>query len=389
VVDEIVTEVSRRQNNLITHLGAYVGWRDRIPERSGPYPDPPDPLRTAADTSIELIAETQSPFGDMSKGHAGSWRKVLEQLPSQSIRQINSHPKFLVSAAGGKSIDSQMTRLRPGCPLVHLALSSPADLARHSEASSALLEGCYPLENGTRTVKGNILITDPMRMLMTAAQTADERTTWLGQLLWLTDGDSGPDVPRLATGAGHPSKFRMEPWFRDALGRVMTYRFGLPDLGALVLFADPREAAARWSDFLKEMEPRLPGITGAARNLLSSLVFGLGVMVPGYSGFTLNRVEAVARFLIRRMANARVAILHAGEVARRKAQISRVFYKLGDGPTDERKLCRALKISAADRDEALRWLEQADLVIHRPDAWERREGARLSFADSKPPLIEV
>ena len=44
---------------------------------------------------------------------------------------------------------------------------------------------------------------------------------------------------------------------------------------------------------------------------------------------------------------------------------------------------------AVDRDEALRCLERAELVIHGPNAWERREGARLSFADSKPPLIEV
>lgn len=386
VVDEVITEVNRRQDNLISHLQEYFGWLDRIKDTPGASLPPPRP---GLEASVELIAETQSEFGDMLEDHAGSWRKVLERMPHETIRQIEKQPKFLVSVGGRKSLDTQLKRLRPGCPLVHLGLSHPNDLALFSEAGSALLEGRFPLDEGDRTIKGNILITDPMHVLVAAAQNPDDRTSWLGQLLWLTDGDAGPDAPQGEANGGQVSGAKIEQRFRQALGKVMTYRFNLPDMQPLVLFADTREASVRWTAFLREMEPRLPGISGAARNLLTSLAFGLGLMDPRSRRITVGGVEALARFLVLRMVNARIAILHAGEIARRRAQITRIFHKLGGGPADERKICRDLKITAADRNEALRWIEAAGLALHRENGWERLEGARLSFTDCTVPILEV
>jgi len=386
VVDEIISEVSRMQNNLTTHLQGYFRWIEGIKEKQSGAIHPPS---SGIGTSVPLIAETQSQFGDFTTGHAGSWRKVLERAPHQTLKQIEKQPKFLVSVGGRKDIESQLTRLRPGCPLVHLGLQHPDDLVRFSEAGSALLEGRYPLDDGTRTVKGNILITDPMQVLMAAARNPDDRTLWLGQLLWLTDGDSGPDAPHEEPGDIQMSSARIEQRFRLALGKVMTYRFGLPDLPPMVLFADTREASVRWAGFLREMEPRLPGISGAARNLLNSLVFGLGLIAPKSRGISMGGVEAMARFLVRRMANARLAILHAGEIARRREQITRIFHKLGSGPANPRKFCRDLKITASDRDEALRWMDAASLVSNGQDGWRLREGARLSFKDCSVPIFEV
>jgi hypothetical protein len=169
----------------------------------------------------------------------------------------------------------------------------------------------------------------------------------------------------------------------------MTYRFSLPDMKPMVLFADTREASVRWAGFLREMEPRLPGISGAARNLLTTLVFGLGLLAPKFRRITVEGVEAMARFLVRRMASARIAIMHSGEVTLRRVQITRVFHKLGSGVADKRKICRDLKITAANRDEALRWLEAACLVLRRGNGWEQREGARLSFTGCAVPILAV
>ena len=386
VVDEVITEVSPMQNNLTTHLQGYFGW---IEENQAMQSFPIHSTSPGIGASVELIAETQSQFGDITRGHVGSWRKVLDRAPHQTLLEIRKQPKFLVSVGGRKDFESQLTRLRPGCPLVHLGLQHPDDLVRFSEAGSALLEGRYPLDDGARTVKGNILITDPMHVLIAAARNPDDRTIWLGQLLWLTDGDSGPDAPYEEPGGDQPTSARIENRFRLALGKVMTYRFSLPDLPPMVLFNDTREASVRWTGFLREMEPRLPGISGAARNLLTSLIFGLGLLAPKSRGISVAGVEALARFLVRRMASSRIAILHAGEVARRREQITRVFHKLGSGPADERKICRDLKITAADRDEALRWLEAASLVLRQQDGWDRRDGARLSFTNCSVPILEV
>jgi hypothetical protein len=385
VVDEIITEVVRRQNNLIGHVASYFEHLER-PKGTPGFPPPPEPV---AGASLGLVEETQSQYGDMIHGLKGSWRKVLESTPHQTIRQIRKQPKFLVSVGGRKCIESQLIGLRPGFPLVHLGLSKPDDLAQYSEVGAALLEGRYALDDGSRTVKGNILITDPMHVLVAAARNPDERTSWLGQLLWLADGDSGPDVPTMEPGDTPECALRTDQRFREALGRVMTYRFNLPDLKPLVIFTDTREAMVRWAGFLREMEPRLPGISGAARNLLTSLTFGLGLMATKSSRITLAGIEAMARFLVGRMANVRMAILHAGELARRRDQITRIFNKLGCGPANARKFCRDLKITAADRDEALRWLEAASLVMQCQDGWQLREGARLSFKDCAVPILEV
>lgn len=387
VVDEIITEVCRRQNNLITHLRSHFELLEAIRnKRSGCRPDegpgPPE--------SVNPIEETQSKYGDMSHGHIESWRKVLVKTPGQTIRQIGESPKFLVSAGGRKDLESQLTRLRPGCPLVHLGLSHPGDLALFSDAASALLEGRFPLDDGSGTVRGNVLVTDPMRVLMAAARNPDERTLWLGHLLWLTDGDSGPDAPHGEAGCDANSAAWIEKRFRDALGKVMAYRFNPPEKKPIVLIAGIREASASWSGFVREMEPRLPGISGAARNLPASLAIGLELMAARPGMLSVNSVEAMARFLVRRMANARTAILRASELARRQDQIKRIFHKLGGGPADERKLSADLKISAVDRDESLRWLEAANLAHQRQNKeWERCAGARLSFTDCSMPTIEV
>ena len=386
VVDEITTEIGRRQNNLLSNLESHSAYIDELKRQPGQSPSSPIPRMMA---SARLIAETQSEFGDMTGGHAQSWLNVLELAPRQTIKQIEKQPKFLVSVGGKKDIESQLKQLRPGCPLVHLGLTHPNDLAHFSEAGSALLEGRYPLDDGTRTVKGNILITDPMHVLIAAAQDPDDRTSWLGQLLWLTDGDSGPDAPTVKASGSSTSSAWVEHNFRRALGVVMTSRLSQGDGKWMTLFADTREASVRWSGFLREMEPRLPGISGAARNLLTSLVFGLGLMIPKNRTLTVSNVEAMARFLVRRMASARTAILHAGELARLRAQITRVFHKLGSGPADQRKICRDLKMTAADRDSALCWLEEASLVHLGGNGWEQREGARLSFKGCAVPILEV
>jgi hypothetical protein len=386
VVDEVVTEVNRRQNNLTTNTEGYLDWIREWKAKPDFTIHPPMP---GMSESAKLVYEAQSELSLSCGEGAVSWRNVLERLPQQTVDQIGKQPKFMVSAGGRKDIETQLTRLRPGCPLVHLGFSKPDDLARYSEVGSALLEGRYPLDDGRRTVKGNILITDPTNVLTAAARNPDDTTGWLGQLVWLTDAETGPNVPAPETGSPRPSAVRTEQRFREALGRIMVHRLHLPDLRPLVLFTDTREAMVRWTGFLREMETRLPGISGAARNLLTSLTFGIGMMATKASGVTLAGIEAAARFLVRRMANVRTSILHAGDIARKREQIARVFHKLSTGPANARKLCRHLSISAGERDEVLRWLDAASLVVHGQDGWQLREGARLSFKDCTVPIIEV
>ncbi len=255
-----------------------------------------------------------------------------------------------------------------------------------------MLEGRHPL--GDDAIRGNLIVTDPMRVIVDAASDPDVRTAWLGQLLWLADGPAGPEPPGVETDGSPEADPMVAERFQLVLTNLMARRLsggkGEPK-DQLVLTAGINPAMVRWTEFLRKMEPGLPGISGACRNLLPSLIFGLGEMAklePALT-FKVAGVEALARFLVRRMANTRMTILRSGEIARRQNQIQRIFGKISKGPTSEQKIAKDLKITAVERDECLKWLSAAGLVLRGREGWEACEGARLDFNHCMLPLLEA
>ncbi len=79
-------------------------------------------------------------------------------------------PKFNVTVARPTDFDDQLKGLRPGRPLVRLGLSRPADFAAYSEPGAAVLEGRYANGAGGRTIRANIIMTDPLCLLGEAAK---------------------------------------------------------------------------------------------------------------------------------------------------------------------------------------------------------------------------
>jgi hypothetical protein len=388
VVDEIVTELCQKQDNLIQHLQSYLTankkWKARPHYVELHTADPGE-----AD-SMSYIERTQHQDSAFRRDHWQTWRAVLDTPAHPSLAQIMMQPKFFVSVRGRKDIETQMTKLRPGPALVHLGLTHPHDIGHFSDDGAAVLEGRYNLENGTRTIKGHLLITDPMHVLATAAQEPDERTLWLGQLVWLSDGDHGPDAPTPDPNSAVHSSAPVEKNFRQALGQLLAQRLSSQEEASFRLCADIRPRLRAWQTFLTQMEPQLPGISMAARNLLTSLFFGLQLMTRNPKELCAASVDALARFLVGRMAQARLSIMRSGELVRSRNQIARIFGKLGNGPADSRKICRDLKISSAERDRALRWMQSAKLVTQQQHKeWKLCEGARLNFADCTAPLLEV
>lgn len=387
-VDEIVTELCHKQDNLIQHLQSYLTANKKW--KAQPNYVELHTAESGEDTSMSYIQRTQNQASGYRSDHSKTWRVVLDTPAQPSTAQVMMQPKFFASVRGRKDIEIQMTKLRPGPALVHLGLTHPDDIGHFSDDGAAILEGRFALDNGTRTIKGQLLITDPMRVLATAAQEPDERTLWLGQLVWLSDGDHGPHAPAPTPSSAVHSGAAVEQNFRCALSQLLAQRLSPQEKASFRLCADIRPHLPGWRAFLTSMEPQLPGISMAARNLLTSLFYGLQLMTKEPMGLCAASVAALARFFIRRMANARLSIIHAGELARRRNQIERIFHKLVNGPVDSRKICCDLKISSADRDHALRWMKSAKLVRQQQHReWELCEGAQLNFADCSAPLLEV
>lgn len=387
VVDEIVTELCRKQENLLQHMQSYLTATRKW--KAQPHYVELHTADLGEDESMTYIERTQGKASAFRSGPSQAWRAVLDTPAHPSLAQIMMHPKFFVSVRGRKDIETQMAKLRPGPALVHLGLTHPDDIRQFSDDGAAILESRYNLENGTRVIKGHLLITDPMHVLATAAQKPDERTLWLGQLVWLSDGDHGPDAPTPDPNSAVYSSAPVEHNFRRAISQLLAQRLSPQEQVSFKLCADIRPHLLGWRMFLSQMEPQLPGISMAARNLLTSLFFGLQLMTKNPKELCAASVATLARFLVRRMANARLSIMRSGELARSRKHIARIFGKLGNGPADSRKICCDLKISSVERDLALRWMKSANLVTQRHKDWELCEGARLNFTDCTAPLLEV
>jgi hypothetical protein len=388
VVDEIITELCHKQDNLIQHLQSYLTANKKWKAQPN-YVE----LHTAEpgeDESMTYIERTQAKANAFQGDHSQTWRAVLDTPAQPSLAQVMMQPKFFVSVRGRKDIETQMAKLRPGPALVHLGLTQTDDIGDFSDNGAAILEGRFALENGTRVIKGHLLITDPMHVLATAAQKPDERTLWLGQLVWLSDGDHGPDAPTPDPNSAVYSSAPVEHNFRRAISQLLAQRLSPQEQVSFKLCADIHPDLLGWRMFLSQMEPQLPGISMAARNLLTSLFFGLQLMTKNPKELCAASVATLARFLVGRMAQARLSIMRSGELVRSRNQIARIFGKLGNGPADSRKICRDLKISSAERDRALRWMQSAKLVTQQQHKeWKLCEGARLNFADCTAPLLEV
>jgi hypothetical protein len=397
VGDEIITEVGRRQANLATRLRGYC---NAMEERAGKPSLVSPPTGPGADTADELLSTALSDIEPLYGTTSQAWGRIMEESPAGQVRDLADKPKFLVCAARPKDLEAQLVGLRPGRPLIHLGINRPADFAELADPGTSLVGGYYSIGDGCELVRGNMIISDPLRLLNEAAKAPDERTMWLGHFLWLTDSDAGPDVPEDVTQATAGSGGSIIECFQLALGNVMARRLSLHKGKPLPLCHDTRVAAHRWTEFLREMEQRLPGIYGAARNLLNTLVFGLGELAKVGKGlrFPLKGVEAFARFLVRRAVNARTAICLAADVARRQSQIERIFRKLPEGWQNERKIYGNLSIPAADCRWCLLWLQDAGIAQRSerlrksgsPESiWNLVEGAQLNFADCRLPLLEV
>ena len=390
IIDEVITEVGRRQSNLTKHLRKYSEWIAAQAAKPGASLPPTGLAGSATDG---LLAEVLSDIEPLSGNRQELMGQILDRMPAECFQDFATHPKLLVSAARARDLDSQLKGLRPGRPLIHLGINHSSDLAELAEPGAALIEGRYPIGSGCEIIRGNFLVTDPLRLLSEAAKAPDQRTSWLGHFLWLVDGEAGPEAPGAAQTASQQHGAHILGRFRQALGVVMASRVNLEGSEPRKLRFDTRAAAPRWTSFLKEMEPGMPGISGAARNLLNSLLFGLQMIAAADAplSFTMAEVESFCRFLVHRAVNARITIIHAAEVARLRSQAETIYRKIEQGH-DRRKICKDTGIPAADFDERVLWLEEAGILQRSAAAanhWVKVEGARPDFRNCRLPLPEI
>jgi hypothetical protein len=150
----------------------------------------------------------------------------------------------------------------------------------------------------------------------------------------------------------------------------------------------------RWMEFLEEMESSLPGISGTARHLFAALVFGLRrifetVETPQDFNNIVGGIEALARFLVRRMASARAAILFSAQEARKLRLKQKILIKLSEGCLDLRSIYHPLHLDVTNCEAILLEMATEGLVRRRGKKWECVIGAALPGSQSLRLPLEV
>ena len=396
ILDEVVTPVACCQNNLLAQLTRLLKAekqqsRKPSPDRTMSEGDPSNP----GENCLFQLMTAEGRVNPQIDSRRDQWLQVVSCAPSEHLGDLVQRPRSFIAAATPSLLEKQLSGIHSGQALVTIGLNCAADAGRFGDLCPALMDGMIPAGPSTETVKGKLLVIDRCDALSEAAKATDDKTAWLARLLWLVEGSAGPDLPRQQTGDGSIVRLpQLTARFEHAAGLILADRLDSHRPEPVIDKYDFAQIQTRWMTFLSGMEKSLPGISGTARHLLASLLFGLNRLVqaartPKDFKYYIEGIEAFARFLIRRMANARAAILISDQQAWRLRYKRKILAKLPEGGLDDRSIYRLLHMAADNCRELLAELEADNFVKRRGNKWERIEGMTLPTSRAGQLQLEV
>jgi hypothetical protein len=272
--------------------------------------------------------------------------EVLSEPPAHRLADLVRHPRSFIAAHTQNCLEKFLPDAHLGEALVSIGLTRAADAANLGDLCPSLMDGLFPGGPVGELVRGRLLVTDHGRVLREVAAAPNDRNGWLARLIWLVEGSAGPDAPSPPENGDDLIKLpNLTGRFEEAVRAMIANRLNSHKPRPLTYTFNISQEQIRWMKFLRTMEATLPGISGTARSLFSSLTFGLlrlvkTASVPQGFRFQIEGVLAFARFLIHRMAAARDEMLWSPEQARRLELKESLVDKLADGPQGVRRLTR-------------------------------------------------
>jgi hypothetical protein len=315
------------------------------------------------------------------EGVDDAWLDVVDIAPNPNFYDMVRSPRAFIAAASPGMLDRQLGGIHAGQAFITIAFNRASDAGRFGELCLALMNGLTPLGPSGETTRGRLLVTDPGNVLPEAARQAGDQTTWLGRLVWLVSGNAGPELPPQDSAGDNVVRLpHVSARFRYAAQELFAKRMNNRNTVPIIDQMDFTQNQIRWMEFLNEMKSSLPGIDGTARHLLASLVFGLRRLVgaerkPEGFRYHLAGIEALAQFLVRRMASARAANLFSAEEARKLRWKQRILTNLPEGCFDTRDAYRLLHLRADVCEPVLFEMAAEGSLQRRGDKWERVIGA--------------
>ncbi len=379
VAEKVLGDLGDRQNNLNSHLRSHVRNHPDKPKAAGNFEA--EARASFMDRYYNLTVEGLYADGDMhSGGVAKPWGGLLRQPATADFEELRDrHVVFAAKGATG-NLAEILDHAHRGRPFLHVELDKAPHFSRVARQCLDLIDGRGSSGLNSQTVRGTVIMTDPSGILGEAMRAEGVAGQLASRTMWLVDGSAGPEPGEPSTPtdlvALDAPGWRYQAAMEQAWGSRLDHR----KPGPVLLSYDFHSLQTRWIAFLKTQETVLPGITGTARNLLATLVFGLDRIVnstrtPKGFNWCLEQIEALARFLVHRMANARSAMLFSAQSARRLDLEEKMLRKLGSEPVTVRVLTRRFtRLPAGQCLEILEDLEAAGKVRRIDDRlWQVRE----------------
>lgn len=396
ILDEVVTPVRRCQDTLLSQLNRLLK-ADKAEEANGVnrrWKLNGNPKTSAGEEALFDLMAGDPDLAPLFETREGQWVKVVTVAPSEGFDDLTRTPRVFIAAPTPKLLEKQLSGAHLGQPLVAVSLNHASDATKLGDLCPSLIDGLLPAGASGETVSGRLLVTDARGLLREVATTGDDKSAWLGRLLWLIEGNAGPELPLQKEDNDIVSLPNLNARFERAIKRDFANRLNTQKPGSIVYKSDFAALQARWMGFLTNLEKSCPGIAMVARRLLPSLVFGLRRLVtadqiPSGFHYSNESIETLARLLVQRMANHRASILFSATDARRMRDKRRIFDKLAEGSLDARSVYHPLHLGADYCRELLTDMEADNLVALNGSLWKRIEGRTLAASSSEHLQLEV
>lgn len=286
--------------------------------------------------------------------------------------------RHLVFITGDTATDlaGQFDRCHLGRPFIHLGVDGATDFARFEHQCPAVMDGRIHAAPMSEVIHGNVMVIDRSEALAEAVRTDMPRARWVSRMLWLMDGIAGPVAGNAGDGKTLVALDRVDQRYEAAMDKAWAQRINIRASSPEMLEFDFTQPQARWVAFLKKMEPGFPGIIGSARNLLATLLFGFFKIndihcAPEGFRFWINHTEALSKFLVHRMVNARTVMRQTSENSRIRQLEDAIIHKLTEGPLCVRDITRRFhSLPVMQCRELLSGLEASGSVFHRDGRWQ-------------------
>lgn len=376
ISERVLSGLAEHQNNLIAHLR---DWTRRAEIEMAKSPNnrkfnPAEMLEEGTSSALLNLHSDARMSGVMDPYLCNA---LIAPPKGQGKRDLHTRPLVYITATKPAELAKHLEFSHLGHPFIHVGIHDAAACSRFEDVCMAVMDGTLTVGTLSEAVRGFIIATDPFDTLANVIRAGDGKgASWLTRMPWLTDSTAGPEPGNITVFKPVVMLDAIQARFDAAMDAAWAARLDYTKPATRMGVNDWPRLQSEWISFLKRREAELPGITGTARSLLATLIFGLRRLIrisapaEGFNWYTAD-VAALARWLIHRMANAKAAMLHTERRARMQRLCTNMIHKLADRPPmSVRDITRKFdRLSYTDCLEVLLHLKDQGTVARFDDKW--------------------